>query len=119
MCIRDRLIAASCPLHQAVFLFLHAVSYTHLDVYKRQVLKDGASAIYGADAVAGVVNIITRKDMQGAEAGVRYGQTFQGDGAETSADLAWGTQGERGSLMAALNFSEGKAVPMALSLIHI
>ena len=78
-----------------------------------EVLKDGASAIYGADAVAGVVNIITRKDMQGAEAGVRYGQTFQGDGAETSADLAWGTQGERGSLMAALNFSEGKAVPMA------
>ena len=45
-----------------------------------EVLKDGASAIYGADAVAGVVNIITKQGFDGAEAAVRYGQTSQGDG---------------------------------------
>ena len=78
-----------------------------------EVLKDGASAIYGADAVAGVVNIITQQDFEGAEVGLRYGQTFRGDGAETAVDLAWGTQGKRGSLMAALNYSEGEAVHMA------
>ena len=78
-----------------------------------EVLKDGASAIYGADAVAGVVNIITKQDFEGPEVGVRVGQTFRGDGAETAVDLAWGTQGERGSLMAALNYSEGEAVHMA------
>ena len=78
-----------------------------------EVLKDGASAIYGADAVAGVVNIITKKEFDGVQLGVRYGQTFQGDGAEKSVDLAWGMTGERGSLMASLNYVEGEAVNMA------
>lgn len=78
-----------------------------------EVLKDGASAIYGADAVAGVVNIITRKEFDGVQAGVRYGQTFRGDGAETAVDLMWGVTGERGSLMAAVNYTEGEAVNMA------
>ena len=54
-----------------------------------EVLKDGASAIYGADALAGVVNIITKKNFDGAEASVRYGQTFQQDGEEGALDFAW------------------------------
>lgn len=78
-----------------------------------EVLKDGASAIYGADAVAGVVNIITKKNFNGAEASVRYGQTFQDDGEEGAVDLAWGMTGERGSIMAAINYSEGGTVNMA------
>jgi iron complex outermembrane recepter protein len=57
-----------------------------------EVLKDGASAIYGADAVAGVVNIITKKAIDGVEASVRYGKTERGDGAEKSADIVWGTK---------------------------
>ena len=43
-----------------------------------EVLPDGASAIYGADAVAGVVNMITRKDFKGAETSVRYGGATEG-----------------------------------------
>ena len=78
-----------------------------------EVLKDGASAIYGADAVAGVVNIITKRAIDGVEASVRYGKTAEGDGAETSADLVWGTKGERGSLMASLNYSENEEVNLA------
>ena len=35
-----------------------------------EILKDGGSAIYGADAVAGVVNFITRKDFQGSKSAV-------------------------------------------------
>jgi iron complex outermembrane receptor protein len=42
-------------------------------IEKIEVLADGASAIYGTDAVAGVVNIILKTDFQGFEAGVRYG----------------------------------------------
>jgi len=42
-----------------------------------EVLKDGASTIYGSDAIAGVVNIITRKDFEGAEAGAYFGQYGQ------------------------------------------
>ena len=39
-----------------------------------EVLKDGGSAIYGSDAIAGVINSILRKDFDGAEASVYYGE---------------------------------------------
>jgi outer membrane receptor protein involved in Fe transport len=78
-----------------------------------EVLKDGASAIYGADAVAGVVNIITKRKFDGAKLAVMYGQTAQGDGEETSADLTFGTNGERGSILLGVTYNESKAVPMA------
>lgn len=45
-----------------------------------EVLKDGASAIYGADAVGGVVNVILRKTYTGASIGATYGQTNHSDG---------------------------------------
>lgn len=48
-------------------------------VSRIDVLLDGASALYGSDAVGGVVNIILRRDYDGAETRARYGQT--GDGA--------------------------------------
>jgi iron complex outermembrane receptor protein len=48
-----------------------------------EVLLDGASAIYGSDAIAGVINFIVRKDYRGAEASVYYGApTRGGDGGE-------------------------------------
>lgn len=78
-----------------------------------EVLKDGASAIYGADAVAGVVNIITKKAFDGVEMSARYGKTERGDGEEKAADLVMGTRSERGSLMASLNYSESGSVNLA------
>ena len=77
-----------------------------------EVLKDGASAIYGADAVAGVVNIITKKRLNGIETGIRYGQTSRGDGDETAVDFAWGLSGDKGSLITAINYSESGEVNM-------
>jgi len=47
-------------------------------VQRMEVLKDGASAIYGSDAVAGVVNIITRQNFQGLEGGATYGTSGEG-----------------------------------------
>ena len=82
-------------------------------VERIEVLKDGASAIYGADAVAGVVNLITKRNFDGVEASVRYGQTFEGDGKEKSADLTWGKTGQAGSLMAGISYSETGTVNMA------
>jgi outer membrane receptor protein involved in Fe transport len=57
-----------------------------------EVLKDGASAIYGSDAIAGVVNIILRKDFRGVEVAGSYGVTERGDGDETRASITagWG-----------------------------
>ena len=74
------------------------------------VLKDGASAIYGSDAVAGVVNIITRKNYEGAQVGVSYGQTEKGDGAQRSADVTIGAAGERASGVLSVSYSEQKEI---------
>ncbi len=71
-----------------------------------EVLKDGASAIYGSDAVAGVINIITRKKYEGAQIGWFYGETSHGDGEQNSEDVTIGASGERSSGVLALSRSE-------------
>ena len=55
-----------------------------------EVLKDGASAIYGSDAIAGVINVILRKDFRGIEVTTSYGVTEQSDGDETRASVVAG-----------------------------
>lgn len=61
-----------------------------------EVLEDGASSIYGSDAIAGVVNIITRKDVEGASVQLQYGDFAGMEGGETwGADLGWGGSSER------------------------
>ena len=77
------------------------------------VLKDGASAIYGADAVAGVVNLITRTDFEGLLVNAKYGVTQEGDGDDFTADLLWGLRNERGGVSAAFTFQKTEAVNMA------
>ncbi|WWW35093.1 TonB-dependent receptor [Stenotrophomonas rhizophila] len=74
-------------------------------VERIEVLKDGASTIYGSDAIAGVINIITRKNFEGAEANVYLGQYDQGDGQRESYDFIMGFRGERGSLTAGVEYS--------------
>jgi iron complex outermembrane recepter protein len=54
------------------------------------VLKDGASAIYGSDAIAGVVNFILRRDVQGLELGAEYGDTQDGGASLKRATAVWG-----------------------------
>lgn len=71
-----------------------------------EVLKDGASAIYGSDAIAGVINIILRKDFEGAEASVYYGQNSDGDGAKTQYNLTLGAVGERSSIMLGASYTK-------------
>ena len=57
-----------------------------------EVLQDGASAIYGSDAISGVVNIITKKDQKGLRASAQYGQYLgEGDGETQNYQLSWGT----------------------------
>src|SRR5207247_4971228 len=55
-----------------------------------EILKDGASTTYGADAVAGVVNIKLRHDYHGAEVYAEYGNTLDKDSSEYSASLIFG-----------------------------
>jgi outer membrane receptor protein involved in Fe transport len=62
-----------------------------------EVLRDGASALYGSDAVAGVVNTVLKKDYEGAEANLRYGHVADGGMGETSA-----------TFLAGHNFNQGR-----------
>lgn len=75
-----------------------------------EVLKDGASAIYGADAIAGVVNIYTKKHIDGFEANVRAGITDRGDNENLSGYLNWGKRFDRGSVMLSASYSDTKEI---------
>ncbi len=75
-----------------------------------EVLKDGASAIYGSDAIGGVVNFITRKDFDGAQSDVNYGIAGEEDGERIGTSATFGMTGERGHAIISMNYNEQKPV---------
>ncbi|AEM52671.1 TonB-dependent receptor plug domain-containing protein [Stenotrophomonas maltophilia] len=75
-------------------------------VERIEILKDGASSIYGSDAIAGVVNVITRKNFDGGEANVYVGQYGKGDGDSETYSMTLGARGERGSLTLSAEYSK-------------
>ncbi|MBN8739643.1 MAG: TonB-dependent receptor [Lysobacterales bacterium 69-70] len=75
-----------------------------------EVLKDGASSVYGSDAIGGVVNFITRSNFEGMEANAYWGQFGEGDGDIQRWDATLGYKGDRGSLVATAEYSEEKEV---------
>ena len=70
-----------------------------------EVLLDGASAIYGSDAIAGVINIITRKNYEGGEVGEYSGRTSHDDGARQAYDLTYGRTGDHWSASGGVEYS--------------
>src|SRR5438270_3287394 len=71
-----------------------------------EVVTGGASAAYGSDAVAGVVNIVLKDDLTGIRGTVQYGISEHGDGAERRLSLVGGTTfaGGRGRVMAGFDY---------------
>jgi iron complex outermembrane receptor protein len=78
-----------------------------------EVLKEGAGAVYGSDAIAGVVNFITKKNWDGAEVSVEWGQTSENDGERQSASLTLGNSGEKLSVLFGANYNKQDAVSAA------
>lgn len=70
-----------------------------------EILQDGASSLYGSDAIAGVVNIITKRTQQGGAASVYYGDynNLRG-GATRNADLSFGGRADRGEYFVDFNY---------------
>jgi iron complex outermembrane receptor protein len=64
-----------------------------------EILRDGASAVYGSDAITGVVNVILKKDFEGIEASLNTGATAESDGESYGVALTMGTSGERGNFV--------------------
>ncbi len=79
-------------------------------VERIEVLKDGASTIYGSDAIAGVVNVILRQNFEGAEVNAYLGQFDKGDGTRQSYDFTIGSASDRFTAM--LGFGYVKEEPV-------
>jgi len=62
-----------------------------------EILRDGAAVLYGSDAVAGVINIILRRDFSGSEIEAYTGMSSRGDAASSRASYRWGTSSEGGT----------------------
>jgi iron complex outermembrane recepter protein len=75
-------------------------------VERIDVLKDGASAIYGSDAIAGVINVITRKNYDGAEANVYLGGYTKGDGFQQSYDFTVGANNDRWNAVLGIGYQD-------------
>jgi iron complex outermembrane receptor protein len=77
-------------------------------VERFEILKDGASSIYGSDAVAGVINIITKSNLDGLELNVYGNIPFEEGGEQYRGSIAWGKTWDRGYVNASLNYQESK-----------
>lgn len=81
-------------------------------VSQYDILLDGASSVYGSDAVAGVANVILRKDFDGFEAEVFSRIPEHGGGEETTLRLAWGKNYDRGFIAAGLEYQQNEVVTL-------
>lgn len=75
-----------------------------------EVLGDGASAIYGSDAISGVINIILRDDFEGMEVDLFYGENSKGDGETNQYGVTFGHRGDRGNLIFNFNKTEQEEI---------
>ena len=75
-----------------------------------EILKDGASTVYGSDAIAGVVNIITRQGYEGAVASGFYGQNSEGDGTRWASDFTFGIASDRGSASISASYVKEESI---------
>jgi iron complex outermembrane receptor protein len=74
-------------------------------INRMEIVKDGASALYGSDAVAGVVNFITKKNYEGAQVSLDYQDGAHGDNKEYTVQGLWGTVGDDSSILAAISYT--------------
>lgn len=84
-------------------------------IQRVEVVTGGASAAWGSDAIAGVVNIILKQDLQGIAGGASYGVSDKGDYREYAANLAAGTSfaDGRGHIIAGIDYLNNEGVPDA------
>ena len=79
-------------------------------VERIEVLTDGASSVYGSDAVGGVVNFILRSNYQGAEFSTDYGISDRDDGQRQGFHFVFGQTTDKGSIMAGVDYNKFDSV---------
>jgi iron complex outermembrane recepter protein len=79
-------------------------------VERIEVMVDGASALYGSDAIGGVVNFIMRKDFSGAETRLRYGESTQGGASQQQLSQVLGTRWNSGGAVLSYDYLDQAAL---------
>ncbi|MFS0773233.1 TonB-dependent receptor plug domain-containing protein [Sphingomonas sp. 1P08PE] len=100
------------------FVGQNNLNYVPLGLVQRvEVVTGGASAAYGSDAVAGVVNIILKDKVEGLSVGALSGISSRGDGFRYGGDLTWGTSfaGGRGQFLISGEYVNDKLIPSRTS----
>tara|TARA_R100000365_G_C2747652_1_gene77822 strand:+ start:3716 stop:6580 length:2865 start_codon:yes stop_codon:yes gene_type:complete len=92
-------------------LFIDTNMIPSAAVGRIEVLKDGAAAIYGSDAIAGVVNFITRSDLDGFEIGGDFSQ-FDGTDGDYNLNAAYGLQGNNWNWVTSVGYNYRNEVPL-------
>jgi iron complex outermembrane receptor protein len=94
------------PMNAALVVDLNTIPAAAVESV--EVITGGAAAVYGADAIAGVVNLILKKDFQGATFDAQYGITEEGDGEEFQFSALLGAEiGDgRGNVMMGFNYAD-------------
>lgn len=82
-------------------------------IQRVEILKDGASAVYGSDAIAGVVNIILKKDFEGFELNAAGGISGENDGEEASIDITMGASFDKGNVVLGIQYMDRGEISMA------
>jgi iron complex outermembrane receptor protein len=73
-------------------------------VERIEVMPEAASAVYGSDAIGGVVNVVLRKNLNGGEFNITSGRPTQGGYSDTTASFAWGKNFSRGNVTAVASY---------------
>ena len=94
--VNGRRVVGSPSLGGGGTVNLNMIPFSAVD--RVEVIADGASAVYGSDAVAGVVNVILKKNYDGLKFSARYGDRHEDDGSETSFSILTGASSDRGSV---------------------
>ncbi|MBY0314802.1 MAG: TonB-dependent receptor [Bdellovibrionales bacterium] len=83
-----------------------------MDAIERvEILKDGASALYGSDAIGGVMNFITKKNMNGGTLSMRQSVSELGGGNRTDVSATFGKTFSRGSVIGVVQFRNNENLP--------
>jgi outer membrane receptor protein involved in Fe transport len=98
------------PTNATMAVDLNSIPAAAID--RVEVITGGASSVYGADAVAGVVNFILKKNFEGADLDIQYGAMQNGQAGETRASGLFGVNSSngRGNIMLGIEYANRKAV---------
>lgn len=114
--LRGLPVAATLPLMNGHRLISGSTQQTNPDyplipelaIQRVEIIADGASAIYGSEAVAGVINFITRERVSGLEANIRYG--FADDYNALNAGAIFGQEWDTGSVVVAYQYQKNSNI---------